>query len=94
MVDCTGSETGFNTALQITKPCGTLVLKSTFAGMTQADLTKVVVDEIRIQGSRCGPFAVALKFLEKSQVSTEGLITHRFVRSFVEWERPGAALLD
>jgi threonine dehydrogenase-like Zn-dependent dehydrogenase len=41
VVDCTGSEVGFNTALGITKPCGTLVLKSTFAGLTPADLTKV-----------------------------------------------------
>jgi len=78
VVDCTGSEAGFNTALSITKPCGTLVLKSTFAGMTPADLTKVVVDEIKIQGSRCGPFAVALAFLEKKQVTVDGLITHRF----------------
>ena len=39
---------------------------------------QVVVDEIRLQGSRCGPFSVALKLLQMGQVSIEGLISHRF----------------
>jgi len=52
VVDCTGNEEGFATALALTRPTGTLVLKSTFAGKTSADLTQVVVNEIKLVGSR------------------------------------------
>jgi hypothetical protein len=45
------------------KPLGTLVMKSTFAGKTTVDLTKVVVDEINVAGSRCGPFESAVRLL-------------------------------
>ena len=78
VVDCTGNETGFETALNLVKPHGKLVLKSTFAGKSPANLTKVVVDEISIIGSRCGPFSMALKLLEDRRVSVEELITHRY----------------
>jgi alcohol dehydrogenase len=60
VVDCTGNASGFSDALDLLQPRGTLVLKSTYVGLPQADLTRVVVDEIRIVGSRCGPFDAAL----------------------------------
>lgn len=78
VVDCTGSANGFDSALNMTKPAGTLVMKSTFAGNTDANLTKVVVDEITLIGSRCGPFRVALALLESQRVKVHGLISHRF----------------
>jgi len=78
VVDCTGSAEGFDSALNLTRASGTMVMKSTFAGNTSANLTKVVVDEITLIGSRCGPFSLSLKLLESKRVSVQGLITHRF----------------
>lgn len=73
-VDCTGSAEGLAQAIRITKPQGTLVLKSTYEGLASINLTKVVVDEIRIVGSRCGPFAPALRLLSRRQVDVQSLI--------------------
>jgi threonine dehydrogenase-like Zn-dependent dehydrogenase len=74
VVDCTGVPDGFAQALGMLKPRGTLVLKSTYEGLPQADLTRVVVDEIRVIGSRCGPFDAALRLLENRLVDVESLI--------------------
>ncbi|MFN3189774.1 MAG: alcohol dehydrogenase catalytic domain-containing protein [Aureliella sp.] len=63
VVDATGSPTGFASALRTLRPCGTMVLKSTFADAGAIDLTPIVVNEIRIIGSRCGPFDRAIEFL-------------------------------
>src|SRR5262249_4728573 len=59
LVEATGSPTGFAFAQQITEPRGTLVLKSTFHGAAPVETWPVVVKEINIVGSRCGPFAKA-----------------------------------
>ena len=56
------------------RPLGTLVLKSTFAGKAHLDLTKLVVGEIRVVGSRCGPFAPALRILQRGEVEVRRLI--------------------
>lgn len=77
-VDCTGSAEGLEQAIRITKPQGTLVLKSTYEGLASINLTKVVVDEIRIVGSRCGPFAPALRLLSRRQVDVQSLIDGRY----------------
>jgi len=53
---------------------GTLVLKSTFAGQATLDLTKLVVAEINVIGSRCGPFAPALRLLQKNAIEVAPLI--------------------
>lgn len=78
VVDCTGNEGGFADALTLVRPRGTIVLKSTYAGLPQANLTRVVVDEIRVVGSRCGPFDTALRFLEQGLVEVIPLIDARY----------------
>jgi threonine dehydrogenase-like Zn-dependent dehydrogenase len=57
------------------KPEGTLVLKSTFHGATPVDAARIVVDEIRVVGSRCGRFAPALALLERGAVDVAALIS-------------------
>ena len=63
VVDCTGSESGLPTALELVRPRGTIVLKTTIAGTQTLALAPVVVDEVTIVGSRCGPFDRALDAL-------------------------------
>jgi threonine dehydrogenase-like Zn-dependent dehydrogenase len=74
VVDCTGTSEGFSAALGLLRPRGTLVLKSTYVGLPQADLTRVVIDEIRVIGSRCGPFQSALRALQAGLIDTDSLI--------------------
>ena len=75
VVEATGSASGFAAALGAVRPRGTLVLKSTIAGATTADLAPLVIHELTVVGSRCGPFAPALAMLEAGRVDTAGLIT-------------------
>jgi threonine dehydrogenase-like Zn-dependent dehydrogenase len=77
VVDATGSAQGFERALAATKPQGTLVLKSTVAERRAIDLAPVVINEIRVVGSRCGPFPPALGALEAETVDVRPLITER-----------------
>ncbi len=60
VVEASGSPEGFDLALRLVRPCGTVVLKSTYHGAAPIALAPVVVDEIRVVGSRCGPFPPAL----------------------------------
>ncbi len=78
VVDCTGQAEGFADALQLVEPRGTLVLKSTYHGMPQADLTQIAVREIKVVGSRCGPFDAALRLLSAGLVDVESLIEARY----------------
>jgi threonine dehydrogenase-like Zn-dependent dehydrogenase len=78
VVDCTGQAEGFADALRLVQARGTIVLKSTYRGMPQADLTQVAVREIRVIGSRCGPFPAALRLLERKLVDVESLIDGRY----------------
>lgn len=73
-VECTGNPDGFNLALQGLRPRGVLVLKSTYAGKLNIDASAIVVNEITIIGSRCGPFAKALNLLASNQVDVSYLI--------------------
>jgi threonine dehydrogenase-like Zn-dependent dehydrogenase len=77
-VEASGSESGFATALDLLKPRGKLVLKSTFQGKTNLELWRVVVDEISIVGSRCGRFAPALELLRDGKVDVESFISEEF----------------
>jgi threonine dehydrogenase-like Zn-dependent dehydrogenase len=77
-VECTGNPEGFVIALQSLRPRGTLVLKSTYAGRLSLDASALVVDEITLIGSRCGPFAEALKLLANHQVDVSSLIQARY----------------
>jgi threonine dehydrogenase-like Zn-dependent dehydrogenase len=73
-VECTGNPTGFETARQALRPRGILVLKSTYAGQLTFDASALVVDEITLMGSRCGPFKPALELLAQHNIDVEPLI--------------------
>lgn len=74
VVEATGSASGLEFALNAVRPRGTLVLKSTIAGNHQLSLAPVVVNEINVIGSRCGPFAPALEALKEKRVAVTPLI--------------------
>jgi len=101
VVDCTGNADGFSVSLDLVKPRGTVVLKSTYTGIPQADLTRVAIDEIRVIGSRCGPFDAALRLLQADLIDTQSLIDTRYafddaLTAFEQAAMPGAlkVLLD
>ena len=75
VVEASGGAEGFSLALDILRPRGTLVLKSTFQGATEINAARIVVDEISIVGSRCGRFAPALHLLKENLVDVESLIS-------------------
>ena len=77
-VDCSGSSSGMETAFCYLRPRGTLVLKTTIAGASEVNLAPIVIDEITVVGSRCGPFDVALQALENREIEVESLVTARF----------------
>jgi threonine dehydrogenase-like Zn-dependent dehydrogenase len=78
VVEATGSPTGLALAQQITEPRGTLVLKSTFHGATPVETWPIVVKELTVIGSRCGPFAKAIRLLREGKVDPSPLITRTF----------------
>jgi threonine dehydrogenase-like Zn-dependent dehydrogenase len=78
VVDCTGSETGLPTALKLVRPRGTIVLKTTVAGVQTVAWAPFVIDEVNLVGSRCGPFDRALAALEQGHVNVRPLISERF----------------
>lgn len=90
VIETTGNDAGLAHSLRIVRPQGTLVLKSTFQGNANVNLTKLVVGEIAVQGSRCGPFAPALRLLEAAVQlpagATAGLGVR--VRPLIEAEYP------
>ena len=75
VVEATGSVNGFETSLALTKPRGTLVLKSTVATGKELNLAPIVIDEITVLGSRCGQFPPALRMLESGKVDFSPLIS-------------------
>jgi threonine dehydrogenase-like Zn-dependent dehydrogenase len=81
VVEVTGSPDGFALSRKAVRPAGTLVLKSTFAGDVTLNLSSVVVDEITLVGSRCGPFRPALRLLESGLVDLRPMISARFALS-------------
>jgi threonine dehydrogenase-like Zn-dependent dehydrogenase len=77
-VECTGNPSGFETARRGLRPRGILVLKSTYANRLSLDVSSLVVDEITLMGSRCGPFDQALAVLANQQIEVESLIQARY----------------
>jgi threonine dehydrogenase-like Zn-dependent dehydrogenase len=75
VVEASGAASGFDLALDLLRPQGTLILKSTFHGATPVDAARVVVDEIRVVGSRCGRFAPAIELLSRGAVDVGALLT-------------------
>jgi 2-desacetyl-2-hydroxyethyl bacteriochlorophyllide A dehydrogenase len=78
VVEATGSPSGFALARKAIRPRGTLVMKSTYKGEMSVNFSSIVVDEINIIGSRCGPFEPALRLMESRQVDPTVLIAHEF----------------
>ncbi len=78
VVEATGSPSGLTLAQQITEPRGTLVLKSTFHGAALVETWPIVVKEITVIGSRCGPFAKALAILRSGKIDPTPLIIRTF----------------
>jgi len=94
VVEASGSARGFDLALDLLRPRGTLVLKSTFHGATDVDAARIVVNEISVVGSRCGRFAPALDLLKTGAVDVESLISEEFsladaVRAMAQAAAPG-----
>jgi len=78
VVEATGSPTGLALAQRMTEPRGTLLLKSTFHGAAPVETWPIVVKEITVVGSRCGPFAKAISMLRSGKVDPSTLITRTF----------------
>ncbi|NNE68326.1 MAG: alcohol dehydrogenase catalytic domain-containing protein [Pyrinomonadaceae bacterium] len=94
VVEASGSESGFATALDLVRPRGELVLKSTFHGTPKWEAWRVVVDEISVVGSRCGMFGPVIDLLKDSRYPLEELISGerpltRGVEALDEAEKPG-----
>jgi threonine dehydrogenase-like Zn-dependent dehydrogenase len=77
VIDCTGSAAGFELATQMVRPRGTIVLKSTVAQGKPLNLAPIVIDELTLIGSRCGPFREAIKALSEKSVDVLSLIARR-----------------
>lgn len=95
VVEATGSPQGFELARHAVRPRGTLALKSTYHGRLNVDLSALVVDEISVVGSRCGPFGAALRLLEQKAVDPAGLIEAEYpleegLAAFAQAAQPGA----
>lgn len=78
VVEASGSESGFETALDLLKTRGKLVLKSTFKGKPRWRSWQVIIDEITIFGSRCGMFSPALGLLKEGKIKVKDLISEEF----------------
>ena len=78
VVEATGSPDGFNLARKAVRPRGVMVLKSTYKGEMNVNFSPLVVDEITIIGSRCGPFEPALRLMEKREVDPTVLIAAQY----------------
>jgi alcohol dehydrogenase len=78
VVEATGSPSGLRLALAMTEPRGTLLLKSTFHGAAPVETWPIVVKEITVLGSRCGPFDEAIELLRSGKVDPTALISRTF----------------
>lgn len=76
VVEATGSASGFETSMALTKPRGVLVLKSTVASGKELNLAPIVIDEITVLGSRCGQFAPALRLLKNKRIDFKPFISN------------------
>lgn len=78
VVECSGSPSGLELALRLVRPRGTIVLKSTYAGSADIDLSAIVIDEVRVIGSRCGPFPEAINALARKAVDVQSMLLRVF----------------
>lgn len=94
VVECSGSAQGLELAIRLVRPRGTIFLKSTVADQSALSLAPIVIDEIRVQGSRCGPFAPALRVLSQQNIDVRQLISATFsldegLKAFEYAAKPG-----
>lgn len=94
VIEATGSPSGFDLARRALRPRGTLVMKSTYKGEMSINFSPFVVDEITLIGSRCGPFAPALRLLEQGKIDPTDLIAAQFplteaLEAFAQAGQPG-----
>jgi threonine dehydrogenase-like Zn-dependent dehydrogenase len=78
VVDCSGTPQGFDLATQLVRPRGTIVLKSTYAGSEATNCAAIVINEIAVQGSRCGPFPDAIQALARKHIDVLSMISRTF----------------
>lgn len=78
VVDCTGSPSGVVSALQIVRPTGRVVIKTTTAHPRIVDLNHVVIQELNLTGSRCGPFPPAIRAIEEGKVEVSSIISREY----------------
>jgi threonine dehydrogenase-like Zn-dependent dehydrogenase len=91
VVEASGHPSGFALAMDLLRPRGTLVLKSTFAGTTPLDSARIVVEELSVVGSRCGRFAPALDLIADRAVDVTALVSATFPLSHAEEAMRAAA---
>jgi alcohol dehydrogenase len=85
VVEATGRPAGLDAALSLVRPRGTIVLKSTIHGTAPISTTPIVVDEVTLIGSRCGPFSKALDLLTAGTIDVAPLISARY--PLTEWRQ-------
>ena len=78
VVECTGSASGLTMASKLVRPRGTVVLKSTYVGKAECELSLLVVNEVTLIGSRCGTFSDAIEAFKNEQVDVSGMISRVF----------------
>ncbi len=78
VIECTGKPAGFELARKMVRPRGTIIQKSTYAENIDINISMLVVDEITLKGSRCGPFKPALNALKRNMVDVESLVSDVF----------------
>ena len=93
VVEATGSNSGFTDSMKLIKPKGTVILKSTLASKANLDLTSMVINEVSVIGSRCGPFRPAINALASGIISVDNLIDstyslERFQDAFEQAKKP------
>ena len=93
-VEATGSAEGLKKAMDLVKPRGTIVLKSTIADKYTVDLAPIVINEIKVIGSRCGPFDPALRTLTEEKIKVKPMVSAHYqiedgVKAFEETRKEG-----
>ena len=94
VIDASGTAAGIEQAFQAVRPAGTIVMKSTYKGEARLNLSDMVVNEVRLVGSRCGPFQEALRILKEEEIDPQPLIEETVplnegLDAFEKAERPG-----
>lgn len=94
IIEATGSPDGFELASKLIKPRGVIILKSTYKGDAKVNFSSTVVNEVSLIGSRCGPFAPALKLISEGRINPRSLIDATYplaqgIAAFEHASRPG-----